>query len=121
MYKQEGYDLVGAAFEVHRVQGGGLAEEIYQQSLEHELLLQKIPFESKKKLTVYYKDKLLDTFYIPDLFVCDGIIAELKAVKEICDGHRAQLLNYMRITNVKVGYILNFGKIDELEWERLIV
>ena len=121
MYKQEGYDLVGAALEVHHILGGGLSEEIYQQSLEHELYLRNIYFESKKKLTLYYKDKQLEKYYFPDLFVFSGIIVELKAVKEICNEHRSQLLNYMRITKSKVGYILNFGKIEKLEWERLIL
>ncbi len=121
MFKEEGYNLVGAAFEVHNNLGGGLLEEVYQQALEYELFLQKIPFESKKVLNIYYKNKLLEKEYIPDLFVYDGIIAELKAVKIINDEHRAQLLNYMRITNSKVGYILNFGKIKELDWERYIL
>ena len=121
MYKKEGYDLVGAALEVHNVLGGGLLEEIYQQALEHELFLREIPFESKKKLVVFYKEEQLEKYYIPDLFVFGGIIAELKAVKELCDEHRAQLLNYMRLTKLRVGYLLNFGTIDKLEWERFIL
>ncbi len=59
-FAQEGYELVGAAFEVHNVQGGGLLEEIYQQSLELEFDLRSIPFRRKQELTIYYKGKELD-------------------------------------------------------------
>ncbi|HCE45313.1 MAG TPA: GxxExxY protein [Lentisphaeria bacterium] len=121
MYKQEGYDLIGAALEVYNEMKGGLLEEIYQQCLVEELNLRGIHFESKKELQVYYKHKKLDKKYVPDLHVCDGIMVELKAVKELADEHRAQLLNYMRITKTKVGYLLNFGDMRELKWERFVL
>jgi GxxExxY protein len=60
----EGYAMMGAAFEVHRELGGGLSEEIYQESLEWELGLRKIPFQSKAELEVYYKGHLLNKRYI---------------------------------------------------------
>ena len=121
MLKQEGYNLIGAALEVYNEMKGGLLEEIYQQCLEEELKLREIPFESKKELKVYYKLKKIDKTYIPDLYVYNGIIVELKAVKELADEHRAQLLNYMRLTNTKVGYLLNFGDTHELKWERFMI
>ncbi|MDD5598415.1 MAG: GxxExxY protein [Victivallaceae bacterium] len=121
MLKQEGYELIGAAFEVYNELGFGLLEEIYQQALEFELETRNIPFDSKRELKVYYKQRKLDKVYIPDLFVYNGIIAELKAVKELNDEHRAQLMNYMRITNTKVGYLINFGKSEQLDWERFII
>ena len=102
-FAQEGYDLMGAAFEVHNVQGGGLSEEIYQQSLEVELELRGIPFRSKQELTVFYKQKPLERKYIPDLFVFERIVVELKAVSDLCAEHEAQLMNYMRITQQPVG------------------
>jgi GxxExxY protein len=121
MLKQEGYNLIGAAIEVYHEMKGGLLEEIYQQCLEEELKLRGIPFESKKGLNVYYKLKKLDKIYVPDLYVYDGIMVELKAVKELADEHRAQLLNYMRLTNTIVGYLLNFGNTHELKWERFMI
>ncbi len=120
-FKQEGYDLVSAALEVFHTLGGGMAEEIYQQSLEYELSLRGIHFDSKKELKVFYKKHELDKTYIPDLFVSNGIIVELKSVKEIINEHKAQLFNYMRITNLDVGYILNFGNTKELEWQRYVI
>ena len=121
MLEKEGYALMGVAFEVFNEMKGGLLEEIYQQCMEEELQSQDILFQSKKELSVFYKKKKLDKTYLPDLFVLDAIMVELKSVKALNDEHRAQLLNYMRITHTKVGYLLNFGKMDELEWERYII
>ena len=117
MLEQEGYDLMGAAFEVYNVLGYGMAEEIYQQSLEIELGLRKIPFQSKAELVVTYKDQKLTTIYRPDLLVFE-IVVELKAVKTLAPEHEAQLFNYMRISKSKVGYLMNFGASNELEWKR---
>lgn len=117
----EGYELMGAAFEVHRELNGGLAEEIYQESLEWELSLRDIPFLTKSELKVYYKGHLLNKRYIPDLHVFGEVIAELKAVKELTSDHEQQLLNYMRITKKAVGYLINFGPMKQLEWKRYIL
>src|SRR3972149_4751074 len=114
MFKEEGYRLMGAAFEVYNQLGYGMAEEIYQQSLEIELALQGIPFQSKHELTVFYKNRALDVCYIPDLFVFDGIVVELKAVTELISEHEAQLFNYMRVARQAVGYLINFGHKCEL-------
>ncbi|QEG23775.1 GxxExxY protein [Mariniblastus fucicola] len=118
MLKQEGYDLMGAAFEVYNVQGFGMAEEIYQQSLEIELGLRNIPFQSKADLQVTYKELPLTTVYRPDLLVFDEIVVELKAVKAIAAEHEAQLFNYLRISEKKIGYLINYGAAKELEWKR---
>ena len=121
MFKEEGYKFMGAAFEVYNQLGYGMAEEIYQQSLEIELALQEIPFQSKRELTVFYKDRALDVRYIPDLFVFGGIVVELKAVAELISEHEAQLFNYMRIARQTVGYLINFGHKGELQWKRFIL
>jgi GxxExxY protein len=121
MLKQEGYNLMGAAFEVYNVLGYGMAEEIYQQSLEIELGLRKTPFISKAELSVSYKEHQLTTVYRPDLLAYDEIVVELKAVKAIASEHEAQLFNYLRISNKKVGYLINFGSAKELEWKRYVL
>lgn len=117
MFKREGYEFMGAAFEVYNQLGYGMAEEIYQQSLEIELRLRDIPFVSKHELLVFYKGNQLETRYKPDLFVFSGIVVELKAVTEIATDHQAQLFNYMRIARKAVGYLVNFGHKGELEWK----
>ena len=120
-FSEEGYALMGAAFEVHNVQGGGLLEEIYQQSLEIELRLRSIPYRRKQELKVFYKDHELEKRYIPDLFVFDRIVVELKAVSALTPDHEAQLINYLRITKSPVGYLINFGTIGKLEYKRFIL
>ena len=121
MFKQEGYDFMAAAFEVYNELGYGMAEEIYQQSLEIELSLRKIPFLTKQDLDVYYKGHKLTTRYKPDLLVFGGIVVELKAVTELLPEHDAQLFNYMRVSRLAVGYLVNYGHKGELQWKRFIL
>lgn len=120
MLKQEGYDLMGAAFEVYNELGNGMAEEIHQQSLKIELGLRSIPFLSKAVVDVAYKGRILITKYQPDLLVFGEIVVELKAGKAIASEHDAQLFNYLRISKKHVGYLINFGSANELEWKRFV-
>jgi GxxExxY protein len=121
MFKQEGYDLMAAAFEVYNELGYGIAEEIYQAALEVELGLRGIRFTAQAELDVFFKGQLLTPKYRPDLLVFGEIVVELKALKELCSEHEAQLFNYMRIAKKQVGYLINFGKKGELEWKRFVV
>ena len=121
MFENEGYKLMGAAFEVYNEIGYGMAEEVYQQCLEIELELRKIPFMIKHEPKLTYKGHQIQKTYIPDSFVFNAIVVELKAVKELVSEHEAQLLNYMRIAQQPVGYLINFGHKDELEWKRFII
>jgi len=121
VFEEQGYRLMGAAFEVYNQLGYGMAEEVYQQSLEIELDLRGIPFHSKGVLRVFYKGRRLETSYKPDLLVFGGIVVELKAVSELVPDHEAQLFNYMRIAGKPVGYLINFGCKRELLWKRFIL
>jgi len=121
LFKQEGYDLMGAAFEVYNEQGSHLSEDIYQASLEAELTLLEIPFDAQRRLDVFYKGEKLDPYFIPDLLVFDEIIVELKAVKKLLPEHEAQVINYLAITGKKVGYLINFGHNGALEWKRIVL
>ena len=119
--KDEGYRLMGAAFEVHNVQGYGMAEEIYQECLEIELELRSISFKAKQELRCFYKGRELKKRYFPDLFVFDVLVVELKAVTQLLPEHEAQLINYLRITKQPVGYLINYGSKGGLEWKRFIL
>ena len=121
IYKDEGYKLMGAAFEVYNEQGCGLAEEIYQESIEIELESRGIAFRSKQELKCFYKGRELKKRYVPDLFVFGCLVVELKSVSQIAPEHEAQLINYMRITKQPVGYLINFGHKDKLDWKRFIL
>jgi len=121
MFQEEGYQFMGAAFEVYNELGYGMAEEIYQQSLEIELTLRRIPFLTKQELQVFYKNHQLVTRYKPDLLVFGGIVVELKATAELLPEHEAQLFNYLRVSRHTVGYLVNFGHKGDLQWKRFIV
>jgi GxxExxY protein len=120
-FAQEGYDLMGATFEVYKERGFGFSEEIYQESLEMELELRSIPFVSKMELACFYKGRLLRKTYAPDLLVSDALVVELKAVGTLLPEHEAQLLNYLRIAQRPIGYLVNFGNKDSLQWKRMIL
>lgn len=121
MFKQEGYDFMAAALEVYNEIGYGMAEEIYQQSLEIELSLRQIPFLTKQELEVYYKGRKLMICYRPDLLVFGGIVVELKAVTELLPEHDAQVFNNMRVSRMAVGYLINFGHKGDLQWKQFIL
>jgi len=121
IHKDEGYKLMGAAFEVYNEQGYGLGEEIYQECLEIELGVRGIPCLSKQELRCFYKGRELKKRYIPDLFVYGCLVVELKAVSTLAPEHEAQLVNYLRLTRQPVGYLNNFGHKDTLEWQRIIL
>jgi GxxExxY protein len=121
IYKEEGYQLMGAAFEVYNEQGHGLAEEIYQESLEIELHDRQITFLAKPALKCFYKGRELTKRYFPDLSVFGCLVVELKSVAVLLPEHEAQLINYMRVSRQPVGYLINFGHKGSLEWKRFIL
>lgn len=106
---KEIYDVVGAAMEVHTTLGRGMAEPIYQEALAVEMKRRGMTFEREKPLRMHYKGVLLEKVYFAD-FYYNGIIIELKSVDEVISDHRAQLFNYMRITGMHRGILLNFGE-----------
>lgn len=120
-FQQEGFDLMAAVFDVHNEVGGGLSEEVYQESLEVELEMRGMPFVSKQEIAIYYKGRELKRRYVPDLYVCDGMVVELKAVSQLLSEHEAQLFNYMRLTGKRVGYLINFAPIKRVEWRRYVL
>ena len=103
------YDVVGAAMEVHKTLGRGLFEPVYQEALQMEMKHRGLEIDREVRLNLYYKDELMEKVYYAD-FVYKGIILELKSVDNVISEHRAQLFNYMRITNMKRGILLNFGE-----------
>ena len=94
IFWKEGYEIVGACFEVHKILGCGFLEAVYQEALEIEFKRRNIPFEREKELTIIYKGEELKKKYCAD-FVCYGkIIVEIKACGAIVDEHISQVLNY---------------------------
>lgn len=118
-YRDESYKIRGALFAVHNELGCGFLERVYQDALEVEFRLRNIPYEREKTIQVVYKGEPLGEPYRAD-FVCYGkVIIELKSVSEILDVHRAQIINYLKATKMKLGFLVNFGE-ESLNIERIV-
>ena len=121
LFKKECYAIQGAVFEVYREMGCGFLEAVYQECLERELQTQNVPFVSQPELELSYKGEFLQQKYQPDLICFDSIIVELKAVKEIAPKHEAQILNYLKATNRKLGLLVNFGCYPKATVKRFVL
>jgi len=120
LYKEEVYKIVGAAIEVHKVLGRGFLEAVYHEALEIELGLRDIPFESRKQLHLFYKENSLEHTYQVDFLIFNKIIVEIKALDRLSAQHKAQVINYLRATKLRLGLLINFGE-KSLNWERIIL
>ena len=121
VYQEESYAIVGACMEVYNEMGSGYLEAVYQECLEYEFGDRKIPFETQQPLKLRFKHRALRSVYIPD-FVCGGkIIVEIKGVSDLNDKFRAQLINYLKATDMKLGLLVNFGRHGGLQYERIVL
>ena len=116
--KEESGKILKACFEVHNELGNGFLEPVYQEALELELKNQKIPYEREKLLPIVYKGHVLNKEYYADFVCYDSVVVELKAVSVLAKAHRAQVLNYLKAADKKVGLLVNFG-CNSLKWERI--
>lgn len=101
--------ILGAAIEAHRYWGPGLYEEIYERSLCREMDLRGIRFENQVSMPLLYKDTPVGDALRLDLWVEKKIVVEIKAVLELLPVHESQVLTYMRITQSRVGLLINFN------------
>ena len=120
IYKEESYKIVGVCMEVHNNLGKGFLEIVYKDALEYEFRKTHIPFEREKEYIVKYKNIILPHKFYADFVVYDKIILEIKAVSGIADEHIAQTLNYLKISNNKLGLIVNFGQLS-LQYKRVVL
>lgn len=98
-YEEESFRIRGAVYEVYREMGSGFLEAVYQECMERELTRQSIPFTAQAELRLEYKGDRLNQLYRPDFICFEKIIIEIKAVKELCNEHRAQVHNYLRASD----------------------
>ncbi len=120
IYKDECYKIISACFNLYNDKGCGFLEPVYQKCLEIEFEYLKIPDNAKPELFITYRDKKLNKTYRPDFKCYDKIIIEIKAVSELTDEHRAQVINYLNATGFKLGLLINFGHYPKLQWERIV-
>ncbi|MDA3860231.1 MAG: GxxExxY protein [Melioribacteraceae bacterium] len=121
IYKEESYLIQGAIYEVYREMGNGYLEAVYQECLEIEFENKNIPYLSQPMLKLKYKNRELKKSYKPDLICFNKIIVELKGVKLIAKEHQAQVLNYLKATELKLGLIVNFGAYPKVEIKRIVL
>lgn len=114
----ETYRMLGACFEVYKKMGCGFLEAVYIDCLKIEFASREIPFEHQPRMHLTYKGTRIEHVYIPD-FICFGsVILEVKAVSELAGPHRAQVINYLRCSDIEVGLLVNFGHHPLVEHER---
>ena len=121
IFKEESFAIQGAVFEVYRQMGSGFLESVYQECLERELKSRKIPFIAQPELKLLYKGQSLRQSFKPDLICYDKIIVELKAAEAIAGEYKAQVLNYLKATEFKLGLLVNFGSHPKVQICRLVL
>ncbi len=109
-YDELSEQIIGAAIEVHRELGPGLLESIYEHCLEMELRKLGFPVLRQHKVNVAYKGEQLDLGFRIDLWVDERIIVEIKAVEAKHPVHAAQLLTYLKLTDCRLGLLINFNQ-----------
>ena len=119
LFRAEVFQIVGCAIEVLNTLGHGLVEKPYENALVVEFGLRKIPFRQQPAFDVLYKEQKIGLF-IPDLIAFHAIIVDTKITDKITDHERGLMLNYLRITKLRIGLILNF-KHPKLEWQRIVL
>jgi GxxExxY protein len=117
LLKTEVFQIVGCAIDVLNTLGHGLLEKPYENALVVEFGLRKIPFRQQPSFDVLYKGQKVGVF-VPDLIAFDSVVVDAKMIEQITDHERGLMLNYLRITGLRVGVVLNF-KHRKLEWERI--
>jgi GxxExxY protein len=118
IYEEESYAIRGAIFDVYSYMGTGFLEAVYQECLEKEFSLRNIPYVVQSELAISYKQYCLKQKYKPDFICINKIIIEIKAVKDIAAEHKAQLINYLKATNFRLGLLVNFGSHPKVQIER---
>ncbi len=119
VYKELSYEIMTAVFEVHNILGSGFLEKVYERALLQELTLRGLRVEAQKQIRVFYKDMDIGA-YVADLVINGKILLELKAVENLSNLHKAQVLNYLKATGLKLGLLINFGK-ERVEYKRLVL
>jgi len=121
LYRDEVYRIVGACWPFTKTRGMDMWSRFIRMHLRSNWNFFGISFDAQRNYQIHYRDRPLKHTYTPDLLCFDKIIVELKAAKALTDEHRAQLLNYLKVTRLHLGLLVNFGSYPRLEWERIVL
>jgi GxxExxY protein len=120
-YRDECYQIQGAVFDVYKEMGSGFLEAVYHECLGRELLKRGITFVQHQELKLFYKGDELRQTYIPDYVCYESIIVEIKALSATTGAHKAQVLNYLKATGMRLGLLINFGGYPKATIERIVL
>jgi GxxExxY protein len=114
MKSQEDYnklasEIIACCLEVHRELGPGLLESVYEECLEFVLQERKIKTERQKEISIHFRGRKLDKTFKIDLLIEDLVVLELKTVESLLPVHEAQLVSYLKLSNKKLGLLVNFN------------
>lgn len=118
-FQEECYLLIGIMMEIHRILGKGFSEIVYKDALEFELRNRNINYEREKEFSVNYKGTILKHKFYADFVVDDKVIIEVKSKSELINEHYAQVLNYLAISKLGIGLLINFNE-KSLQYKRII-
>jgi GxxExxY protein len=118
-HKETSYKIIGIAMHVYNTLGYGFLEKVYENSMMVKFRNGGVKVEQQKAIKVYFENEVVGDYFV-DLLVEDEIVVELKTAEQIHEIHKAQVLNYLKATRLKLGIIINFGK-DQLEYARLVL
>ncbi len=119
LFEEETFKVIGACMTVHKNLGSGFLESVYEEALKRELEKEEIPFQTQKKLKVFYDGSELSKYFIADFVCYEKIILEIKSVSFLNKNLESQVINYLKATNKEVGLLINFGE-KSLKWKRFI-
>lgn len=120
LYEKDTYKIIGICMEVHNQLGKGFSEIVYSDALEFEFIDHKINYSKEKNFNINYKGNILPHKYRADFIINDSIILEIKAIQCLTDSHVKQTLNYLAVSKLKIGLLINFGE-DSLKYKRVIL
>ncbi len=120
IYPEESYKIIGICMEIHRILGKGLSEIVYKDALEYEFKCNRISYSRENRFDVFYKDIILNHSYVADFVAYEKILLEIKAIDKLNEIHKKQTLNYLGISKLHLGLLINFGE-PSLKYERVLL
>jgi GxxExxY protein len=120
LYKEEVYEIIGLCMEVHKYLGPGFSEIVYKDALEVEFKNAGFSYNREKEYAVNYKGIVLPNKFVPDFVVEDMIVLEIKGIKTLRDEYYTQIINYLKVSGLKLGLLINFGE-QRLNFKRFVV
>lgn len=120
IYKEESYKIIGLCMEVHKQLGKGFNEVVYGDALEIEFIDNKINYSRESCYAISYKGNTLSHQYKADFIIDNKIVLEIKAIEYLNSAHLKQTLNYLAVSKLKLGLLINFGE-DSLKYKRVVL